>query len=153
MHGGELFKRLTKLESFSEAQAADIIHQIMLGLNYLHTQSITHRDIKPENILLVSNDIDNFEIKIADLGFAQEFDKETGLDLVLGTPLYMAPELVLNQKYSEKVDVWSLGVITYQLLSGRTPFDSNKIKKINYNILNKEIVFPDKQWSSISKNA
>jgi calcium-dependent protein kinase len=113
VHGGELFKRLTKLESFSEAQAADIIHQIMLGLNYLHKQSITHRDIKPENILLVSDKLDNFEIKIADLGFAQEFDPKSGLDLVLGTPLYMAPELVLNQKYTEKVDVWSLGVITY----------------------------------------
>lgn len=142
--GGELFKRLTKLESFSEAQAADIVNQIMLGLNYLHKKNITHRDIKPENILLVSDDIDNFEIKIADLGFAQEFDQDTGLDLVLGTPLYMAPELVLNKKYNEKVDVWSLGVITYQLLSGRTPFDASKIKKINYNIINKKIKFPDK---------
>ena len=71
VRGGELFKRLTKLVSFSEAQAADIINQIMLGLNYLHMQSITHRDIKPENILLASDDVDNFEIKIADLGFAQ----------------------------------------------------------------------------------
>lgn len=103
--------------------------------------------------MLVSDDLDNFEIKIADLGFAQEFDKETGLDLVLGTPLYMAPELVLNQKYSEKVDVWSLGVITYQLLSGRTPFDASKIKKINYNIINKKVKFPDRQWSGISSNA
>jgi len=153
VHGGELFKRLTKLESFSEGQGADIIHQIMLGLNYLHKQSITHRDIKLENILLVSNDIDNFEIKIADLGFAQQFDKETGLDLVLGTPLYMAPELVLNKKYTEKVDVWSLGIITYQLLSGRTPFDASKIKKINYNIINKEIKFPEKYWSGISQAA
>ena len=65
----------------------------------------------------------------------------------------MAPELILNQKYTEKVDVWSLGVITYQLLSGRTPFDASKIKKINYNIVNKEIKFPDKQWSGISSNA
>ena len=125
----------------------------MLGLNYLHKQNITHRDIKPENILLVDENIDNFEIKIADLGFAQEFDKETGLDLVLGTPLYMAPELVLNKKYSEKVDVWSLGVITYQLLSGRTPFDASKIKKINYNIIHKEIKFPEKQWAGISEHA
>jgi serine/threonine protein kinase len=68
--GGELFKRLTKLKSFSESQAADIIHQIMLGLNYLHLESITHRDMKPENILLVSEDFNNFDIKIADLGFA-----------------------------------------------------------------------------------
>jgi len=69
--------------------------------------------MKPENILLVSEDPENFDIKIADLGFAQKFDKETGLDLVLGTPLYMAPELIKHERYSEKVDVWSLGVITY----------------------------------------
>lgn len=66
----------------------------MLGLNYMHLQSITHRDLKPENILLASEQTNNFDIKIADLGFAQEFDKASGLDLVLGTPLYMAPELV-----------------------------------------------------------
>lgn len=79
----------------------------------MHLQNVTHRDMKPENILLVSNKMDDFRIKIADLGFAQEFDREKGLDLVLGTPLYMAPELVLHQKYTEKVDVWSLGVIVY----------------------------------------
>ena len=65
----------------------------------------------------------------------------------------MAPELVKHQKYTEKVDVWGLGVITYQLLSGRTPFDGNKIKKINQNILTKEVKFPEKQWGSISSNA
>jgi len=69
--------------------------------------------MKPENVLLVSREMDNFDIKIADLGFAQKFDKKTGLELVLGTPLYMAPELVRHKKYDEKVDVWSLGVITY----------------------------------------
>ena len=116
----------------------------MLGLNYMHLQNITHRDIKPENILLVSEDPTNFDIKIADLGFACEFDRNTGLDLVLGTPLYMAPELVNHQKYSEKVDVWSLGIITYQLLSGKTPFDGKNIKKINQNILGKDVKFPDK---------
>lgn len=70
VEGGELFKRLCELESFTENQAAYIILQIMLGLNYFHLQSITHRDMKPENILLVSKDVNNFEIKISDLGFA-----------------------------------------------------------------------------------
>ena len=93
--------------------------------------------MKPENVLLVSQNPDNFDVKIADLGFAQKFDKETGLDLVLGTPLYMAPELIKQQKYSEKVDVWSLGCITYQLLSGKTPFDAKNIEKINQNICSK----------------
>lgn len=71
VEGGELFKRLVTLESFTENQAVNIIWQVMLGLNYLHLQSITHRDMKPENILLVSKDVNNFEIKISDLGFAQ----------------------------------------------------------------------------------
>ena len=70
VEGGELFKRLKENESFSEDQAANIVHQIMLGLNYLHLQSITHRDMKPENILLTSKDPQNFDIKISDLGFA-----------------------------------------------------------------------------------
>lgn len=114
VEGGELFKRLQVVENFTEDQACDIIVQIMMGLNYLHLQSITHRDMKPENILLVSKDINNFEIKISDLGFAQQFDKnDKGMTLVLGSPLYMAPELVNRQPYNEKVDVWSLGVVTY----------------------------------------
>lgn len=72
---------------------------------------------------------------------------------MLGTPLYMAPELVLHQKYSEKVDVWSLGVITFQLLSGVTPFDADKMKDINNNIVNKPVTFKGNNWKVISHNA
>jgi serine/threonine protein kinase len=151
--GGELFKRLVKVKCFTEDQACDIILQIMQGLNYMHLQSVTHRDMKPENILLVSDQQDCFDIKIADLGFAQKFDRNTGLDLVLGTPLYMAPELVRGEKYSEKVDVWSLGCITYQLLSGKTPFDGRNLEKINHYICNKPIVFKDKYFRDVSPNA
>lgn len=125
----------------------------MLGLNYMHLQSITHRDMKPENILLVKEDDDCFDIKIADLGFAQKFEKDKGLDLVLGTPLYMAPELVKHDRYSEKVDVWSLGVIVYQLLCGRTPFDGKNLNRINQNICNKEVTFNNRHWQNISDNA
>jgi len=98
--------------------------------------------MKPENILLVSDDLNNFDVKISDLGFAQKLNENgEGLTLVLGSPLYMAPELVNRKPYTEKVDVWSLGVITYQLLSGRTPFESRNIKRIDYNINNKKITF------------
>lgn len=65
----------------------------------------------------------------------------------------MAPELVKHEKYSEKVDVWSLGVITYQLLTGVTPFDGKNIKRINQNICNKEITFDSSHWMNISKHA
>ena len=113
--------------------------------------------MKPENILLVSKDKDNFEIKISDLGFAQEFDKNgKGMTLVLGSPLYMAPELINRAPYTEKIDVWSLGVITYQLLSGKTPFESRNLKKIDWNILNKDVKFQNTKtetWSDISDNA
>jgi len=130
----------------------------MLGLNYLHLQSVTHRDLKPENILLVSKDLDNFDVKISDLGFAQEFNQESGekMTLVLGSPLYMAPELVANRPYTEKVDVWSLGVITYQLLSGKTPFESRNLKKIDYNIKHKPVTFQNtntEYWGDISQDA
>ena len=101
--------------------------------------------------------MDNFEIKISDLGFAQEFDKNgKGMTLVLGSPLYMAPELVNRAPYTEKIDVWSLGIITYQLLSGKTPFESRNLKKIDWNILNKEITFQNtksENWTDISENA
>ena len=63
------------------------------------------------------------------------------MTLVLGSPLYMAPELVSSKPYNEKVDIWSLGVIAYQLLSGKTPFESRSIKKIDFNIQHKPITF------------
>jgi serine/threonine-protein kinase ULK/ATG1 len=75
------------------------------------------------------------------------------MTLVLGSSLYMAPELVNRQPYTEKVDVWSLGVITYQLLSGKTPFEANSIKKIDWNINNKKINFKstkEEHWEGIS---
>ena len=77
------------------------------------------------------------------------------MELVLGTPLYMAPELIRQQRYDEKVDVWSLGCIVYQLLCGMTPFDGKTMKKINYNICQKplESLFMDPCWRPISDDA
>jgi serine/threonine protein kinase len=78
------------------------------------------------------------------------------MTLVLGSPLYMAPELVNRQPYNEKVDVWSLGIITYQLLVGRTPFEAETIKLIDANINNKKIIFKTtsrENWLDISSNA
>jgi serine/threonine protein kinase len=107
--------------------------------------------MKPENILLVSSDLENFEIKISDLGFAQKFEGE--LTLVLGSPFYMAPELIKREAYTSKVDVWSLGVITYQLLSGKTPFEGKSLRLIDRNILTKEVTFGGQDWSDISQQA
>ena len=124
LSGGELFDRIISKGNFNENMAAYVIRQALLALNYMHTlpEPMAHRDLKPENILLEYKDDDKYEIKIADFGFSCVFDPKIGLDLTLGSPLYMAPEIIQKQPYNEKVDVWAMGVITYMLLSGRNPF-------------------------------
>jgi serine/threonine protein kinase len=99
----------------------------MQALQYLHSKCIAHRDLKLENLLFMSENQENLYVKLIDFGFASKFNPDEGMTLVLGSPLYMAPELVNRQAYSEKVDVWALGCITYLLLSGQTPFQSNTV--------------------------
>lgn len=94
LEGGELFDRITEVQSFSEKKAAYILQQVLLAINYMHKKNISHRDLKPENILLESKHVDSLEVKIADFGFASFFDPKEGLQTILGSPLYMAPELV-----------------------------------------------------------
>lgn len=105
----------------------------------MHKSQITHRDLKPENILLESQDIENLNVKIADFGFSCFFDPHEGLKLVLGSPLYMAPELVKGQEYDEKVDIWSLGVISYILISGKNPFPGKTRQDVHQMIKTKVI--------------
>ena len=80
--------------------------------------------MKPDNILMKYKDTDNFEIRISDFGFSCFFDPSVGLELQLGTLPYMAPELVdeSRPKYNEKVDIWSIGVTTFMLITGLIPF-------------------------------
>ena len=126
MAGGHLLDKITQLRQFSEQQAASVVKQMLLALNFMHGKNIMHRDLKPENILCErSADVgeDEIFIKLTDFGFATKYDpngqKHT---LSLGSPLYMAPELCKEIAYDNKVDVWSVGVITYILLTGRPPF-------------------------------
>ena len=90
----------------------------------MHKKNIVHRDIKPENILLESNEIGNLNVKITDFGFSKCYDPVNfeGFDEVLGSPLYMAPEIIKKVKYDSKVDIWSFGILAYIILSGRPPF-------------------------------
>lgn len=94
LEGGELFDRILQVKQFSEAKAAEIIKQVLMAINYMHSKNITHRDLKPENILLESKDVNQNVVKISDFGFSCFFDPEKGLDLVLGSPMYMAPEII-----------------------------------------------------------
>lgn len=118
MSQGELFTQIVERGSFSEADAREIIHQILDGLHYLHENGIVHRDLKPENLLCS----DNGSVVISDFGLSKFFERGQLLHTRCGTIGYTAPEIVLGESYSPKVDLWAVGVVTYILLSGIAPF-------------------------------
>ena len=103
-----------------------MIKQVLLALNFMHKKNIMHRDLKPENLLCEENadDVNNDEIyeKLTDFGFATKYDPNNKQTLSLGSPMYMAPELVKEEPYDYKVDCWATGVITYILMTGAPPF-------------------------------
>lgn len=104
---------------------------MLLGLDYIHKKNKIHRDLKSDNILVNSNG----DIKIADFGFAIQLTEEKDKrNEVVGTPAWMAPELILRKKYDEKVDVWSLGVIAIELAEGEPPHLRMKPLKAMYKI-------------------
>lgn len=118
--GGELFTLLEHSVKFSDAVARGYLKQITSAIKYCHDQGIIHRDIKPENILIQRAD----QLKLTDFGWAirDNADPEK-LKGAYGTPIYMAPDKHLKQPHTNKVDIWSLGVLFYELNTGAEPFD------------------------------
>ena len=120
----------------------------------MHKKSIAHRDIKPENILMESKDVNNLNIKITDFGFAKFYDpKEGGLTETLGSPLYMAPEIIKKLSYDCSVDIWALGILCYIMLSGRPPFRGKTKEEIFIEITSKNISFSGEVWKRTSKES
>ena len=149
--GGELFDEILHRGKFSERDAAVLMKQVLSCINYCHGANIVHRDLKPENILLEQNkEFD--QIKIIDFGTSLVYDPERNLDEKLGTPYYIAPE-VLNKNYNHKCDIWSCGVITYILLSGMPPFNGQSDTDIMKKVREGQVSFEDRIWQTISENA
>ena len=115
--GGPIINRLLQKGPMNEDDSREVIKQVLVCLLYLHSKRIVHRDLKLENILFSSPDEKNLKIRIIDFGFATEYNRTTGMQLILGSPLFMAPELVRRETYDERVDIWALGVLTYVLLT------------------------------------
>ncbi|KAJ5075142.1 ovarian-specific serine/threonine-protein kinase lok-related [Anaeramoeba ignava] len=123
-----------KNEKLSIEEVKEIFGQIVFGLKYLYEKGIVHRDLKPENILLQSNNNSKFgyTIKLADFGFARkipkdDLEKSTWMKSFIGTPLYVGPEILFNIPYKSNVDLWSLGAILYELITGSPPFQAKDI--------------------------
>jgi len=149
--GGELFDEILQRGKFTERDAAVLMKQVLSCINYCHQANIVHRDLKPENILLEANkEFD--QIKIIDFGTSLVYDPNRNLDEKLGTPYYIAPE-VLNKNYNNKCDIWSCGVITYILLSGQPPFNGTTDQEIMKKVREGQFSFEDRVWQTISENA
>ena len=116
--GEDLNKYIKKNGRISEKQSKNFMTQIATGLHYLHSLNLIHRDLKPHNILLSKNG----NIKIADFGFVKDYTENSMLDTLCGSPIYMAPEILQHKKYDAKVDLWSIGIILYEMLSAEPPF-------------------------------
>ena len=120
----------------------------------MHKKNIAHRDIKPENILMESKDSKNTNLKITDFGFAKCYDPtEGGLTETLGSPLYMAPEIIKKLPYDCSVDIWALGVLTFIMLCGRPPFKGRSKDEIFVEITTKNINYTGEIWKKTSKEA
>ncbi|KAI3644844.1 hypothetical protein MP228_011008 [Amoeboaphelidium protococcarum] len=125
--GGELFDYIVKNNQVKELEARRFFRQLISAVDYCHKNSIIHRDLKPENLLLDSNK----NIKLIDFGFGNTFHKDRLLETYCGSPFYAAPEMIQGIRYiGPEVDVWSMGVILYAMLSGRLPFDAPTMNEL-----------------------
>ncbi|XP_054290334.1 serine/threonine-protein kinase D1-like [Macrosteles quadrilineatus] len=137
---GRLSERITKF----------LITQILVALKHLHSKNIVHCDLKPENVLL-SSDSDFPQVKLCDFGFARIIGEKSFRRSVVGTPAYLAPEVLRNKGYNRSLDMWSVGVIVYVSLSGTFPF--NEDEDINEQIQNAAFMYPPNPWKEISSDA
>ncbi|GAB4844742.1 hypothetical protein Ancab_038132 [Ancistrocladus abbreviatus] len=141
--GGDLAAYINRHGRVSEEVARHFMRQLAAGLQVLRENHLIHRDLKPQNLLLSSKDVTPL-LKIGDFGFARYLTPQGLADTLCGSPLYMAPEIIQNQKYDAKADLWSVGAILFQLIMGKPPFDGKSQLELFQNILtSSELRFPE----------
>jgi len=140
VNGGELFFHLQKEGKFSQDRVRFYVAEIVLGLEYLHGKGIIYRDLKPENLLLSADG----HIIMTDFGISKEGLAATTdrTSTFCGTPEYLAPEVLKQQKYTKAVDWWSLGTLMYEMLTGLPPFYTEDVQNMYYDIINTDLQMP-----------
>ncbi|KAL0968911.1 hypothetical protein UPYG_G00273570 [Umbra pygmaea] len=151
--GGELFDFLARKESLSEEEATQFIKQILQGVHYLHSRKIAHFDLKPENVMLLDKNVALPRIKIIDFGLAHKMDQVGEFKNIFGTPEFVAPEVVNYEPLGLEADMWSIGVITYILLSGASPFLGDSKQETLANITAVDYEFDEEFFSTTSELA
>jgi calcium/calmodulin-dependent protein kinase I len=154
MKGGELFDIIAESGHFSEKDASQVMRDVVKGVQYLHMHAIVHRDIKPENVLCKAKSLP-LQVKLADFGLANFSEdgtvQESRAGCIVGTPGYVAPEVVKREEYGPAIDLWACGVLLYIMLSGKMPFYGRDDNECLHRIARGEYSFPDREWSSISE--
>lgn len=145
--GGEMYDRVVAKGRYSEQEARQALKMLLSGLAYLHSIRVTHRDLKPENLLYADNRPES-RLLITDFGLAHQATRsgETMTE-TCGTPEYIAPELLLRVPYTDKVDMWAVGVISYILMSGIMPFDDDCRSRLYTHIITANYVYYPQFWS------
>lgn len=135
-NGGDLREHL-KCNQLNEEKALKIFQQILIGIQELFARGIVHRDIKPANILLHDG-----VFKITDFGFAKKVHVDSTMSSLVGTPLYMAPQILKRQSYTSKSDIWSLGLILYEMIFKLTPWHSTNVVELIHKLDHEPLRFP-----------
>ena len=138
--GKELFEVIRDIGFLNKEQTNFYIASMMIAIQYLHERKIIYRDIKPENIIIEKNGY----LKLIDFGTAKEIEDRT--KTIIGTPHYMAPEIITGGGYSFQVDFWSISICMYEFMCGEVPFGEKEEDpmEIYFEIINKNLTFPDK---------
>ncbi|CAK7564894.1 MAG: Calmodulin-dependent protein kinase cmk2 [Sporothrix epigloea] len=151
--GGELFDRICEQGKFTEKDASQTIKQVLSAVDYLHTKNVVHRDLKPENLLYLTKAADS-DLVLADFGIAKMLDStDNVLTTMAGSFGYAAPEVMLKMGHGKPVDMWSLGVITYTLLCGYSPFRSENLQDLVEECTTTRVVFHERYWKDVSDDA
>lgn len=154
MEGGPLYEVLSSSDHvYTEDRARVIIRDVLEGLQYLHTHHVVHRDVKPDNVLTSSRRWP-FTCKLADFGLSNFLMTESDtLESKVGTPYFCAREVISTQTYGTKADLWSTGVMIYEMLSGNKPFEGNGTRAVLQKIMEARYSFPESRWANISHEA
>ena len=138
------FAKFLNGKALKEKYAKKYMRQLVEGLKYLYEKQILHRDLKPQNILVSEEG----NLVITDFGFARYTDNEHMLNTLCGSPMYMAPEIMLKKRYNNKSDLWSVGVIFYEVLFGTTPYKAKNMIDLMTGIKRKAVSLPKNNLSS-----